>query len=995
LIVVSNLAIAAEDVNTTGDYATTVRPFLSKYCLDCHGEKVQEAKLSLASLQTRADLASSPQIWDEILERLESGEMPPPEDAKSQPTAKERESIIAWLIKARDEEAAAHAGDPGPVLLRRLSNAEYDYTIRDLTGVDIRPTRTFPVDPANEAGFDNSGESLTISPALFEKYLAAAREVSEHVVMSPNDLMFAPHPVVTDTDRDKYCVKRIVKFYDRHEVQLADYLFACWLVHKQQQSQPAPANESLRRVADRQDLSAKYLATVYKLLNDRKLNHGPLKVLRAMWNGLSRQTEKVKAVSECQRIADFVQRFRRAVEPKVENLDLSGSHKGSQPFVLWKNRQYSANRRTFNADLFRGAEDVEITTVNPSIAPVDVLMMQSMRIPRGTDRNEFLKGVGQFCSVFPDAYAITERGRDYVGTPRAEQEKGRLLSAGFHSMMGYYRDDQPLYDLVLDEQQQVEINELWDELNFVASAPQRQYVGFLWFERTDSRYMRDPEFDFVRAEDKSALTERMIKQLNLLYAGKATRSGGNEVVMGAIERYFRDINQQIRSVEKTWATAEKKHLTKLLQFAERAYRRPLAEQESASLAEFYRTLREVDGLDHENAIRDAVVSILMSPHFLLRTDLGGTGPDTRPLTQIELANRLSYFMWSSMPDAELHRLAAEDELTNPDVLLTQTSRMLADERVRGLAVEFMGNWLDFRRFENHNAVDRERFPSFDDRLRSAMYEEPLFFLADVARRDRPITDFLDAKDTFVNGVLAKHYGIPNIAEDAPWQPVEDATPYGRGGLLSMAVFLTKNSPGLRTSPVKRGYWVARRVLGERIPPPPPNVPELPEDESQFKEQSLREILAEHREHPNCAACHERFDAMGLVFENYGPIGELRKVDLADRPVNTEAVLPGEFSAAGLADLRTYLQRERNAEFVDNLCRKFLAFALGRTLLRSDDTLILDMKRRLAQNEYRFSTMVQTVILSPQFLNKRTTEVQKRTESEKHTESEKRTERTQP
>ena len=187
-----------------------------------------------------------------------------------------------------------------------------------------------------------------------------------------------------------------------------------------------------------------------------------------------------------------------------------------------------------------------------------------------------------------------------------------------------------------------------------------------------------------------------------------------------------------------------------------------------------------------------------------------------------------------MPDEELLARAAAGDLQKPEVLVAQARRMLKDERARGLATEFAGNWLDFRRFEEHNAVDRERFPSFNNELREAMFEEPVRFIEDVIRNDRSVLDLLYANHTFVNPVLAKHYGMPEVAGDADrWVRVDDARQYGRGGLLPMAVFLTQNAPGLRTSPVKRGYWVVRRVLGETIPPPPATVPELPSDEAKL------------------------------------------------------------------------------------------------------------------------------------------------------------------
>src|SRR5262245_65258438 len=204
----------------------------------------------------------------------------------------------------------------------------------------------------------------------------------------------------------------------------------------------------------------------------------------------------------------------------------------------------------------------------------------------------------------------------------------------------------------------------------------------------------------------------------------------------------------------------------------------------------------------------------MSPDFCYRIDLvpsdNKAANKVAPLSDFALASRLSYFLWSSMPDAELMAAAARGELRRPEALARQARRMLKDERVRGLAPEFGGAWLDFRRFEELNTVDRERFPVFDNELRQAMYEEPIRFMLDVIRENRSVLDFLYANHTFVNPALAKHYGVPNVSGDKnTWVRVDDANRYDRGGLLPMSAFLTKNAPGLRTSPVKRGYWVVK------------------------------------------------------------------------------------------------------------------------------------------------------------------------------------------
>jgi hypothetical protein len=185
----------------------------------------------------------------------------------------------------------------------------------------------------------------------------------------------------------------------------------------------------------------------------------------------------------------------------------------------------------------------------------------------------------------------------------------------------------------------------------------------------------------------------------------------------------------------------------------------------------------------------------------------------------------------------------------------------------------------------------------------------------------------------------------------------------------MAVFLTQNAPGLRTSPVKRGYWVVRRVLGETIPPPPATVPELPHDEAKM-DLPLREMLAKHRENPACAACHARFDSFGLAFEGYGPIGEKRTHDLAGHAVDTQAVFPGGAKGEGFAGVQTNIREHRQNDFLDNLSRKLLAYALGRSLMLSDETTVEQMRGALGKNEYRFASLVETIVTSPQFVNRR-------------------------
>jgi hypothetical protein len=964
---------AAAALETT--FRDTVGPFLRTYCLECHDSQKRKGDLDLSAFPTLDTVARNYERWEAVHDQLEAESMPPAK-AKRQPEAGLRRAVIAWIEAFRAHEARLHAGDPGRVPARRLSNAEYDATIRDLTGVDIRPTREFPVDPTNEAGFDNSAESLAMSPALLKKYLQAAQSVAEHLVLKPDGLDFASDPVLSDTDRDKYCVRRIIDFYRRRKTDYADYFAACWRFrHRAALGNPAA---TLADVASEASLSSQYLATIWALLTATTEDAGPIAALQALWRDLPpgpvagdhSWPEGVRA--GCERMRDFVVQLRRQLTPWVKNLTAPGLDIGSQPLVLWKNRQLAANRMRYTG----GASQVGPDRLTKFLMP-DAKAAQALTFPfEPAAIARYEASFRRFCATFPDVFFVSERTRPYMNNAMERKNTGRLLSAGFHIMTGYFRDDAPLSALLLDAAERAELDALWQEFDYVTAAPIRQYTSFVWFERTESTFLRDPRFDFARAEDKDVTSEAMIARLADVYLAKARAGGASAEALGAIADHFRIISASIRRVEQARQAAEPRHVAALQEFAERAFRRPLSTAERSDVATFYGLLRARDGLSHEEAVRDTLVRVLMSPHFCYRLDLpsagSGSGPGVQPLSDHALASRLSYFLWASMPDAELLAQAATGDLHHPEVLVAQARRMLRDVRARALATEFLGNWLDFRRFEEHNGVDRERFTSFDAVLRSAMFEEPIRFFIDLVREDRSVLDLLDANHTFVNPVLARHYGIPEPSGGPDeWVRVDDARRFGRGGLLPMAVFLTKNAPGLRTSPVKRGYWVVRRLLGEEIPPPPAVVPELPNDETKLGELTLRETLVRHRAEASCARCHERFDSIGLAFEGYGPIGELRAIDLGGRPVDTHVTFPRGGDGDGVEGVRNYLRASRQEEFVENLCGKLLAYALGRSLLPSDDDTIEDMRRRLALGGYRFSTLVESIVTSPQFRNRRT------------------------
>jgi hypothetical protein len=891
-------------------------------------------------------------------------------------------------------------------MVRRLSNAEYNNSIRDLTGVDLRPAREFPVDPSNSAGFDNSGESLSMSPALLNKYLQAAREVSTHLVLHTSGISFAPYPMLAETDREKYCIQRIVNFYDHQPTDYADYFQAAWRYkHRDELGKPSA---SLADFAAEAKVSPKYLPLVWSILEQTKEDVGPVARLQLMWRMLptpaANQPELVR--EGCVKMRDYVVKVRRLTARQFRSPKVKGLAGTSQPLMNWKLRAYASHRLDFDPTALQVEGEPPLALpVMPHIGGVPTEDQVAIRnavlavrarsgdpelfVPAG-QRARYEASFARFSSVFPDAFYIRERGRFY---PDDSEDKGRLLSAGFHNVMGYFRDDTPLMDLILNDQQRKELDNLWLEFDTIADVTTRTYIQF-FFNQSGEIEGRGRESGSFRPSDKEVTSEKIIFQLRDAYLAKA-ETGGDELSREAIREHFARVNATIRAVEKAREDAEPTHLKALLEFAARAYRRPLTSAERDDLLNYYRGLRCNSGLSHEDAMREMVVLVLMSPDFCYRVDAAAspltsqrintprstpvrqtssTPPPAagkyRPLSGYALASRLSFLLWSSIPDDELIRLAASGELESTDTLIAQVRRMLKDPRAKALATEFAGNWLDFRRFEDQNTVDRSRFPTFTNELRQAMFEEPIHFIEDIFQNDHPVLDLLYGKYTFVNRVLAHHYGMTDIRpKHDEWVRVEDARRYGRGGIFPMAVFLTRNSPGLRTSPVKRGYWVAKTVLGEVIPPPPPSVPELPSDEAKM-ELPLRQMLAKHRQNPACASCHARFDGFGLSFEGYGPIGEKRTRDLAGRPVDSSADYPGGLHGRGLDDLLGYIHDHREKDFLNNLCRKLLVYSLGRSLQLSDELLLDDMRKAFEDSGYRFSALIQSIVVSPQFRNQR-------------------------
>lgn len=398
-------------------------------------------------------------------------------------------------------------------------------------------------------------------------------------------------------------------------------------------------------------------------------------------------------------------------------------------------------------------------------------------------------------------------------------------------------------------------------------------------------------------------------------------------------------------------------------FVSRAFRRAATPDE----VELYHQLcldRWSQQDSYEEGLRLALSAVLVSPQFLFRVELDPDSRDPnaiRKLNDYELATRLSYFLWSSMPDDELFDIAAKGELSRPDVLKKQVARMLHDPKREALVLNFSGQWLQLRNLSVF-APDKGVYPDFDDKLRDGMRRETELFFESVVEEDRSVLDFLDSSDTFINGRLAKHYGIEGVKGDLfqrfSWPNDQ------RGGVLTHASILTVTSNPTRTSPVKRGKWVLENLLGTVPPPPPPMVTPLEEGAGQVATGSLRQRMEAHRANPGCASCHQRMDPLGFGLENFDGIGGWRTKD-GNFDIDSSGDLPSGESFKTPKELRVILLAQKE-QFTRCLTEKMLTYALGRGLEYYDKCTTDSIVDAVRDSGYRFSVLIDKIVMSDPF-----------------------------
>ncbi len=487
----------------------------------------------------------------------------------------------------------------------------------------------------------------------------------------------------------------------------------------------------------------------------------------------------------------------------------------------------------------------------------------------------------------------------------------------------FHREDRALAELMLTDEEARRLDRLWTELHFVS---------------------------------RDALTMVDAFQQLMEYATQDSDPG-------LFEPFREPIRERAEAFRAELIAAEPVQLAATIALAERAFRRPLRDEERSELRGLYERLRG-EAVEHDEAIRLLVVRILCSPSFLYRLETPPAGTEPGPVDDFELASRLSYFLWSSMPDETLLADAAAGRLRDDESLQRIVARMLDDDRIRRMAIEFGCRYLQIHDFAAHDEKSERHFPEFAE-IRDELYEEPIRFLTDLIRNDGSVMSLFDADHTFVNGELAAFYGMDGVQGDE-WRRVDGVRAVGRGGVLGWGATLAKNSGASRTSPILRGNWISEVILGEKLPKPPAGVPPLPDEEAGSDSLTVRQLIERHTSDPKCMGCHVRIDPMGFSLESFDAIGRRRDTDIGDRPLDTAATLMDGTSLVGLDGMRSYLVGRRGEQVERVFCRKLLGYALGRSVRLSDEPLLDAMMTRLSENGHRIHGAIELIVTSPQF-----------------------------
>lgn len=996
-----------------------VQPALAETCYDCHNSKKAKGGVDLERLEADPSVEKEYALWEKVKEVVAKGEMPPEDE--TQLSADEKKNLIAWASQAMDHVATANAGDPGAVTLRRLTNAEYDYTIRDLTGVDYGLGKEFQPDGGGGEGFANTGDTLFVNPSQLDKYLAAARKMADHATILPGTgVTFHPQRVgMRGNAQVKGQAQQALYVwyqkmsgphlptYDR-ELREADYMLACWKwKHKE-----LTGAQSLEQLAKEQKLSVPFLTNWWTMLNDTKTQSRFLDLTKVPWRNLpppdAAKPKEVPApvlaalqtIQEQRHSWNHPDKPGSGVQRRQQDADGLRTYGGTRVVTKGSREVHvvigdigdgnGGDYVKFTGLTFRkkGGKNYEYAPFMRQQRDEDKKLLAEMEsgkpAPKGVTADLLKKRIAEA------EKALSHFGKDPIGRNRVGQNDLEAKAPAVITLP-LPEDTTEFFGAGRLDMETPEVDLATVQWTFAVGTPPNPkdiIPGLLtvWKRNTEAHRKTMADFSRMKTIFPDMHERRLEEVARNLYSEKPgpgvyyfsdeqLKSVIPEAEKKRLEQMRLDWSFLVRDTLKKEQQVQYDDLMRqhLHRFASQAWRRPTTQAERTQLSKLYESGLAKD-LDRESAAREVVTLVLVSPNFLYKTEVGtvvADAPAPEPekqetaLTAWELASRLSYFLWSSQPDWQLRKAATDGSLLKKEVLSAQVKRMLSDPKAEAMAKEFAGQWLEFKGFDKHAAVDDKKFPEFTPELRRDLDRETTLFFTNLIREDRPVQEIVGADYTFLNERLAGHYGVPGVKGEE-FKKV-NVKAHHRGGLLGQGSLLTKTSRSHRTSPVLRGNWLLQAVLGTPVPPPPSDVPELKEHGE--KPATVREMLEQHRASKSCSGCHDRIDPLGFALEGFDAIGRFREKDESGLPLDTSGQVKGGVKFIGFEGLRDYLKTQED-QLTQHFSRKLIGFALGRQVLPTDKLLMQEIKSGLATHEGRFSSAVLAVVQSRQFLNKR-------------------------
>ncbi len=905
------IVLWSSDLSAADDFASEAQPLLEKYCYKCHDDDTQKGDLNLFPYTGTSQIIADRKLWLRVLEQLETREMPTKDPL---PTEEEYEALITWVDDTvNDIDWTVHR-HPGHVTIPRLTKREYGNTMRELLGIDLDLELRFSEDGEGQSGFDNDRDALFVTPAMLEKYFQSAE-------LGINAL--TAHREVPAGQMEE-------SFFE------AEAMFITEMGSKVRTWSDTEKGYVLDRGQQTLYESVEFPVDGFYEFTVRSLTtQGP--------TGARLRIDDVPR-------GDLAVPSKQLTENKLVAFVEAGSRQ-----MAW-NIQKPVFRKG-DASRTRGSEvDKEL----PEDASQIITRESKQHAPAWSPVDSDAK----FADVKVGESLVSRVNANAINVQRAWEW------LHLHGADGNARELERFLKYIDDRS--VRLNEAKDAL--AAALSMKRAAFDLEFEKRNVAALKR-NADLGRAIEKSLTSSPLepaglvgidwIKVRGPVAPARLTDEKGKSAT---VERVFvaepgGDISEQdaVRAV--------------LENFLPRAFRRPATDVELAHHMAIYHERRGQQGSDYPDALKLSLSAALVSPNFLFRREFEAenakleeqaeAGANEFELDDWQLASRLSYYLWQSMPDEILFGLAEQGKLRDAETLRAQVRRMLNDPRAKDFSRLFVGQWLGFGPDGQNMFPDERKFrKEWSEDLRAAMVAETELFFDALIDDKQSLLLLVDSRFTFLNETLAKHYRIDNVF-GSEMQRV--ALPdHRRGGVLGMGSVLTATSTPTRSSPVVRGAWLLEKLLAERVPPPPPNAGELPDDAGEKKGKlTLREELEAHRDKADCRGCHEKIDPLGFGLEHFDAVGVWR-ANSPSGPIDASGTLPSGESFTGVAELKRFILKNRREPFLRGVSEAMLKFALGRELKGYDEPVIQKILAELESNDCDASVLIEEVVLSYPF-----------------------------